>query len=98
MKKITVYCGQTITDKCGKQLHPVTEVQNANSLVMSETDEIAYSNSPDFISAIKYIGLEQNIKAEFFLNGVSCGNDIEPIFEDFNRSLDMIHKLGLTEE
>ena len=36
---------------------------------MSNKDEIAYSNSPDFISAIKYIGVKQNIETEFFLNG-----------------------------
>lgn len=61
MKKVTVYCGETIQDKCGKQLHPVVEVQNANIIVNSDKDEIVYSNHPDFISAVKYIGKKQNI-------------------------------------
>lgn len=97
MKKVTVYCGETIQDKCGKQLHPVVEVKNAKALVDSDKDEVAYSNNTDFISAIKYIGKKQKIETEFFLNGISCGKSIEPIFKDINRALDMICELGDTE-
>ena len=95
MKKVTVYCGETITDKCRQQQHPVKEVERANELINSNQDSITYSNSSDFVSAIKYIGEKQGVQVEFFLNGVSCGNDIEPIFGDFNRALDMINKLGI---
>ncbi len=97
MKKVIVYCGETIQEKCGQQLHPVVEVQNALRLIMSGSNEVAYSNNTDFISAIKHIGLKQKVETEFFLNGVSCSNDIEPIFEDLNRALDMIWELGSTE-
>lgn len=95
MKKVTVYCGETITEKCRQQLHPVKEVELANELINSSHDVVTYSNSTDFVSAIKYIGKKQGVETEFFLNGVSCGDDIEPIFNDFNRALDMINKLGL---
>jgi len=95
MKKVTVYCGETVQKLCGKQLHPVQEVKNANIRVCSNKDEICFSNNTDFISAIKYIGKKKGIRTEFFLNGVSCGDDIEPIFGDLNRALDMINELGI---
>lgn len=98
MKKVRIYCGETVTHLCGSQRHPVTEVMAAQKLIDSDHDVIAYSNHPDFVSAIKYIGLKKGIKAEFFLDGVSKGNDIEPIFADFNRALDLINELGLTVE
>jgi hypothetical protein len=97
-KKIIVYCGQSVEDKCRQQFHPVKEVEIAKDLVNSSKHAITYSNSPDFVSAVKYIAEKQGIEAEFFLNGVSCGNDIEPIFEDFNRALDMIRELSTTEK
>jgi len=94
MKKITVYCGESISDKCRQQFHPIKEVERAVELISTNRDVITYSNHPDFVSAIKYIGLKQGVETEFFLNGVSCGSDIEPIFNDFNRALDMINELG----
>jgi len=96
VKKVIVYCGETVQDKCGPQLHPTVEVKNAERLVLSDKDEVAYSNNTDFVSAVKYIGLKHKVPTEFFLNGVSCGDDIEPVFEDFNKALDMINKLALT--
>lgn len=98
MKKVTVYCGESIQEKCGPQMHPVTQVQNANKLILSDKEEVAYSNDADFISAIKYIGIKQKVQTEFFLNGVSCSNNIEPIFGDLNRALDMVNELGETED
>jgi hypothetical protein len=101
MKKVTVYCGITIQYKCDKQLHPIREVEKACALIntpLDEFNEIAYSNHPDFVSAVKYIGKKQGVETEFFLNGVSHGSDIEPIFGDFNRALDMVNELGATEE
>ncbi len=98
MKKVTVYCGESISGKCGKQLHPVDEVLKANMLVNSDKDEVEYSNNTDFISAVKYIGKKEGIETEFFLNGIRCGNDIEPVFKDLNRALDLINELGATED
>ena len=49
MKKITVYCGVSIEDKCRGQKHPINEVERANELVKSGIDAITYSNSPDFV-------------------------------------------------
>lgn len=102
MKKVIVYCGESIEDKCGPQLHPVKEVERANAMITGggiiSDNPVAYSNNTDFISAVKYIGKKQGVETEFFLNGVSHGDDIEPIFEDLNRSLDMINELGDTGE
>ena len=94
MKNIKVYCGNSIKEKSGKQNHPVTEVENALSIVLSENDEIVYSNSCDFVMAVKYIAKKHNIEVEFFLDSMSCGNSIESIFADFNRSLDLINLYG----
>lgn len=96
MIKIKVYCGESIEDKCRQQLHPLNEVKRANEIIeLAKDGMICYSNHPDFVSAMKYIGEKQGIEVEFFLNGVSCGNNIDPIFEDFNKALDMINKLGV---
>ena len=97
-KKVTVYCGMSIEDKCGKELHPINVVLEAQKLIMSDKDEIAYSNNHDFVSAIKYIGKKNGVTTSFFLDGTLCGNDIEPIFENFNKSLDMIYALGDSDE
>lgn len=90
MKTVKVFCGESVQDKCGRQLHPVAEVNRAIEILNSPTDEIVYSNHPDFVSAIKYAGQKKNINTEFFLNGISYGDDIEEIFKDFNRALDMM--------
>lgn len=94
--KISVYCGESIEDKCRQQLHPLNEVKRAKEIIeLAKDGMICYSNHLDFVSAIKYIGDKQGVDVEFFLNGVSCGNDIDPIFGDFNRALTMINKLGV---
>ena len=95
MKKVTVYCGESIQKKCGEELHPVAEVQRASALINSDKNEFAYSNCADFISAIKYIGMKHGVETEFFLNGVSCGSEVEPIFKDLNRAIDLINELGV---
>ena len=89
-KKITVYSGESISDKCGKELHPVAYVKLAEKLVLSNQDEVAYSNNPDFVSAVKYLGEKYNIMTVFYLDGVRHDDDIELLFGDFNRSLDLI--------
>lgn len=98
MKKVTVYCGESVQGHCRHQLHPVMEVKAAKELIDSDKDEIAYSNHPDFVSAVKYIGKKQGVETEFFLNGVSLGNNIDPIFGDFNQSFDLINEWGDTED
>ncbi len=96
MKTIKIYCGESIQNLCGKQVHPVTEVKRAEILVNSKYDIIDHSNSSDFIFAVNYMSKKQNIQAEFFLNGISTGNDIEPILADLDRALDMINDLGIS--
>jgi hypothetical protein len=98
MKKITVYSGETVqAADCGYQLHPVGSVKYAMVLIHSDKDEVVHTNSPDMVAAIKYIGKKHNVETEFFLDGVSHGDNIEPLFEDFNRALDMVNEHGATE-
>ena len=80
--------------RIGEQLHPVNEVLKAKDLIMSDKDEVAYSNNPDFISAVKYIGKKNNVETEFFLDGKSYGDSVEEIFKDFNQSFDLISDWG----
>lgn len=98
MQKIVVYCGESVQDKCGKELHPVNEVLKAKAAIDSKENMFFYSNNPDFISAIKYIGKKHNVETTFLLNGVNLDDNIEPIFEDLNRALDLINELGAIEE
>lgn len=65
------------------------------------------SHSTDFVSAIKYIATkeesldklsyylsEEDAEKPFIYNYRSLGQDIEPIFESFNKSFDLIDKYG----
>jgi hypothetical protein len=90
---IRVFCGVSIEDKCRHQLHPLNEVIQAQKSLSLNKSMDFYSNSPDFVSAIKYLCQEKSISCEFFLNGESTGNDIEPIFENFNKSFDLLNDL-----
>ena len=89
--EIRIYCGKTIEKLTDREYHPYSAVERAfKAITLNENNKIFYSNSPDFVQAIKYLCEKQNINVEFFLNGVSVGNDIEPIFEDFNRSIKLL--------
>ncbi len=97
--KINVYCGESIEDSpdIGTETHPVSQVKNALRLI-NETRSLkktssAKSNSPDFVYTIKHICEFKGIAVEFFLNGESQGNDIERIFEDFNRAFDLVNEV-----
>lgn len=85
---IKIYSGISVEHKCRQQLHPLNEVNAAKKLIMAKRSIECYSNSPDFISTIKYMAEKVGIEVEFHLDGVSVGNNIEPIFEDFNRAFD----------
>ena len=90
---IRVFSGLSVEDKCRHQLHPLNEVVQAKKILSLKKSTDLYSNSPDFVSAIKYLCQEKSISCEFFLNGESTGNDIEPIFENFNKSFDLLNEL-----
>lgn len=85
--KLNIYCGKTIESKCGKSLHPLNETKQAMIHILKGVSQDLYSNSPDFITTIKYVCDLKSVEYEFFLDGVSCGKDIEPIFDDFNKAL-----------
>jgi len=108
MKKFKVYTGTDIEDMCGRQLHPLNEVKSAKATIdtylkchkeckgdtkTKAVVDYIFTNSPDFVAAIKEYGETNDLFVEFYLNGVSKGYDIEPIFEDFNRSFDEGQKL-----
>lgn len=90
MRKIVVYTGQDYSNLCGPQKHPVDEAKSAIDILVNEnTNSVQYSNSPDFVCTICYGAEELGIEIEFIHNGISQGNDIEMIFHDFNKSLDI---------
>ena len=98
-KTIHVFTGKSIEGYCDPQIHPENEVIKANELILqvlngSLKHRRFYSNNPDFVSAIKYIGVKQKVRTIFYLDGKDTGDDIEEIFENFNKSLDLIVKLA----
>lgn len=93
MPHIKIFTGISIEDKCRHQLHPLNEAKAAQKLLELNKDTITYSNSPDFIMAIKHLAPMYNFTVDFFLNGVNIGNDIEPIFKDFNDSYSYIENI-----
>lgn len=99
MRKILVYCGESIdtADNTRKQLHPLNEVKEALKYINATDNFHICSNSPDFVMAMKNICEKNKIEVEFFLNGVSQGNDIERIFEDFNRAYNLIDEIVYNE-
>jgi hypothetical protein len=92
MKTVKVYCGISIQDKCSKELHPVEYVKLSEKIILSDKDEICYSNSPDFIAGIREYGLKYKVNTEFYLDGTYCDN-IDEIFGNFNKSLDILYNI-----
>ena len=94
---IHVYCGESVEYECEHQKHPVNEVKRAkeiiDSIIESKKSVYCHSNSPDFVSAIKYLSEKHSIESKFFLNGECFDSDIEPIFEDFNKSFTLLDAL-----
>jgi len=90
---IKVFCGISIEDKCRHQLHPVNEVKRAKEIIDLNKSIDCYSNSPDFVWGIRYYGLEKGIKTEFYLDGISCGDDINIVFENFNKSFELMNEI-----
>lgn len=94
--KLRINCGELVVESRNQEYHPVKAVEQALTVVKDVNKGISLSinsNNPDFIQAIKYLGEKYNIEVEFFLNGESIGNDIEPIFEDLNRGYFLLDKL-----
>jgi hypothetical protein len=98
MKTITIHTGQSVEDRAGREMHPVSAVHFAKKMIDStrkgNSPAIFYSNSTDFISAMFYYGEANSVSVEFVINGVPVGNDIEKVFEDINRALDLINEIS----
>jgi hypothetical protein len=98
MKTITIHTGQSIEDRAGREMHPVSNVLLAKTIIdntrKGNSPAVFYSNSSDFISAMFYYGEANSVSIEFVINGVHVGNDIEKVFEDINRALDLINEIS----
>ncbi len=84
---IEVFCGVSVEDMCGTQRHPVNEVKLAEEVVGYNKSLHWYSNSPDFVLSIRRLAREKGVQIKFYLDGVCHEDDVEPIFEDFNKAL-----------
>lgn len=96
--KISVHSGRNVIIVGGRQAgrkntHPVDDVLYAYSLLKSKKSTTIYTNSADTLSVLKHVGNQLNVDVEFFLNGKSQGNEIEAIFEDLNKSFELIGKI-----
>jgi len=90
--KLTIHSGITITDRCAAELHPLEQIDKAIDLIAKKESATVYSNSPDFIFAIKHLCEKKGVEFEFFLNGESQGTSIEGIFESFNKSYKLVEE------
>jgi hypothetical protein len=88
--KITVYSGMDVLERCGEVMHPAQEVNMAIEMLEEKIDDEAWTNSPEFVAAINNLHQYYNVEVEYILNGVSHGNNAEPIFADFNRAYEII--------
>lgn len=100
MNKIIVHSGiEVVTEANELRLtHPYTASLTALRIILNKEYGEYYSNSPDFVSAIKYMGEKYNVETEFTLDGESTKNEIEKQFHDFNRSFDVINEHSLDED
>ena len=93
---IKVYCGELEEDRATEDCHPVTYVTRAYETTKNYTGEelIIVTNSLDFIGALYYFSKKRKIKdIEFYLNRMPVHKNIEKIYADFNRSIDMLNHL-----
>lgn len=96
--KIIIYSGKSIETQAIQELHPVSAVNYVNNLITNErlSDVIEhkiYTNNADLVMAVKYLGELHEIETEFFLDGISHGTNIEPLFEDFNLGFDLLSEI-----
>lgn len=92
--KIRVYSGESAEKFCREQRHPLNEVKRARDIIdLNLKESVCYSNSPDFVSTIYNYGKKKNYEVELFLNNKSLNDDIDELFKDFNRSIDLQDEL-----
>lgn len=100
-----------IIDEPEAHLHPQWIVEFARVLVMLNKEIglkiMIASHDPDMVSAIRYVADAEGVlsNANFYLaehdvnaetyTYKALGHDIEPIFESFNKSFDLIEKYGV---
>lgn len=96
--KVEVYSGSEIFPTY-PELSPIVQVETAKSLIdrAKETNTLISinTNAADLVGGIRYIGEKEGVDTEFFLNGISQGNSIEPIFAFFNEAIELVNKYGI---
>lgn len=94
---IKVHCGLTVESKLSAELHPTEYFYNALEIVKNQIGEDdtdlreIYTNSPDYVTALKDLSSYYDVKCEFYLDG-ELQDDVEKIFEGFNEIFDLIKK------
>jgi len=103
--KAKIYCGVSIEKNCKIQLHPINEVTQAKSLIDLGENIESYSNSTDFVLAIKYYGEQNGYDCDFVTyikrrkevwKGV-C-NKPTLILDEIDSQLDMTSQIRFHEE
>ena len=100
-----------IIDEPEAHLHPQWIVEFAKLLIMLNKEMgvkfMIASHDPDMVSAIRYVADAEGVigNTNFYLAGKDAdaetftykqlGKDIDPIFESFNKSFDLIEKYGI---
>jgi hypothetical protein len=96
MNTIIIHTGKSAESVTGKEMHPVSNVLLAEKIFKKEIKNnrnlVLYSNSTDFVSAMSALAEAKGIPIVFFINGVK--GDIEKVFENFNRALDLINEIS----
>jgi hypothetical protein len=88
--KITVLCGEKLDNYFTDNPHPVRNVEEAIDMLKAGESKTIMCGNPEFVAAIRSLHKKYDADVEFYLNGISCGDDAEPIFKDFNRCYQII--------
>ena len=93
---LTIHTGRTVENITGKELHPVNAVLLAKKIfdttIKSDKNLVFHTNSTDFVSAISALAEANRVPIEYYIDGVK--GDIEKVFEDFNKALDIINEFS----
>jgi hypothetical protein len=97
---VSIYSGEKNQILNATEIHPVEEVKRAFGILSDfKNNPISVdivSNNYYFIFAMKCFGLKMEIEVQFFLDGVCKGNDIEEIFQSFNKAPKLVESMCLT--
>ena len=90
---ITINTGISVEKQCREPKHPLNEVKNAKEIFDLNITTKVYSNSPDFVQTLSMLCDKHNREYELILDGENVGHDLNKVFSDFNKSLDLQNEL-----